>query len=134
MIEFMNQKKIKNYRWIILSLLVSATIINYLDRQIIGLLKPMLEVEFNWTETDYGYIIMAFTGAYAIGLVSWGWLTDRIGTKLSYILSVSSWSIMGILHSIARSALGFGLARVGLGLTEGGNNSCWNEDYSRVVS
>ena len=113
--------KIKNYRWIILTLLVTATTINYLDRQIIGLLKPILEVEFNWTETDYGYIIMAFTGAYAIGLVSWGWLTDRIGTKLSYNISVPLWSIMGILHSFARSAWGFGLARVGLGFTEGGN-------------
>jgi len=117
----MDQVKMKNYRWLILSLLVSATIINYLDRQIIGLLKPILEVEFEWTETDYGYIIMAFTGAYAIGLVSWGWLTDRIGTKLSYIISVSSWSIVGILHALARSAAGFGLARIGLGITEGGN-------------
>lgn len=117
----MKDKKIKNYRWLILVLLVSATTINYLDRQIIGLLKPILEVEFNWSETDYGYIIMLFTGAYAIGLVSWGWLTDRIGTKLSYIFSVTSWSIMGILHSLARSVAGFGLARIGLGLTEGGN-------------
>ena len=117
----MTGRKIKNYRWLILILLVSATTINYLDRQVIGLLKPILEVEFNWTETDYGYIIMVFTGAYAIGLVSWGWLTDRIGTKLSYILSVTSWSTMGILHSLARSVLGFGLARTGLGLTEGGN-------------
>lgn len=117
----MLSRKIKNYRWLILVLLVSATTINYLDRQVIGLLKPILEVEFNWTETDYAYIIMAFTGAYAIGLVSWGWLTDRIGTKLSYIISVTSWSTIGILHSLARSVLGFGLARIGLGLTEGGN-------------
>ncbi|MBU2904088.1 MFS transporter [Arenibacter algicola] len=117
----MNQRKIKNYRWVILTLLVTATIINYLDRQLIGLLKPILEVEFDWSETDYGYIIMAFTGAYAIGLVSWGWLTDRIGAKLGYTLSVASWSIMGILHSLARSTVGFGLARIGLGITEGGN-------------
>ncbi len=114
-------RKIKNYRWLILILLVSATTINYLDRQVIGLLKPTLQIEFHWTEIDYGYIIMVFTGAYAIGLVSWGGLTDRIGTKLSYIISVTAWSIMGILHSIARSVFGFGLARIGLGLTEGGN-------------
>lgn len=117
----MNSRKVKNYRWLILVLLVSATTINYLDRQIIGLLKPILEVEFNWTESDFAYIIMGFTGAYAIGLVSWGWGTDKIGTKLSYILSVTTWSIMGMLHAIARSALGFGLARIGLGLTESGN-------------
>ena len=117
----MISRKIKNYRWFVLILLVSATTINYLDRQIIGLLKPILEVEFNWTEMNYAYIITGFTGAYAAGLVSWGWLTDRIGTKLSYIISVSAWSIMGILHSVARSVLGFGLARIGLGLTEAGN-------------
>lgn len=117
----MAQRKIKNYRWIILTLLVTATTINYLDRQILGLLKPTLEVEFNWTETDFAYMVMAFTGAYAAGLVSWGWLIDRIGTKTGYILSVSAWSIMGMLHATARSAFGFGMARVGLGLTEAGN-------------
>lgn len=113
--------KIKNYRWIILTLLVSATTINYLDRQIIGLLKPILELEFQWTETDFAFIVMAFTGAYAVGLISWGWFIDRIGTKKGYIISVSSWSIIGILHSVARSAFGFGIARIGLGLTEAGN-------------
>lgn len=117
----MNNKKIKNYRWLILTLLVTATTINYLDRQIIGLLKPILEVEFDWTEIEYGYIIMVFTGAYAIGLISWGGLTDRIGTKLSYKISVIAWSTMGILHALARSVMGFALARIGLGLTEGGN-------------
>lgn len=113
--------KIRNYRWLILTLLVVATTINYLDRQILGLLKPILEVEFNWTETDFAYIVMAFTGAYAVGLVSWGWFVDRIGTKLGYIISVTTWSIMGMIHAIAKSAFGFGLARVGLGLTEAGN-------------
>ncbi len=117
----MAQRIIKNYRWIILTLLVTATTINYLDRQILGLLKPTLEVEFNWSETDFAYMVMAFTGAYAVGLVSWGWLVDRIGTRTGYILSVSAWSIMGMLHATARSALGFGMARIGLGLTEAGN-------------
>lgn len=117
----MIRRKVKNYRWLILVLLVSATTINYLDRQIIGLLKPILEVEFNWTETDFAYIVIAFTGAYAFGLVSWGWFIDKIGTKAGYIISVTAWSIMGMLHAIARSAVGFGLARIGLGLTEAGN-------------
>lgn len=113
--------KLKNYRWLILTLLVSATTINYLDRQIIGLLKPILEIEFSWTETDFAFLVMAFTGAYAVGLVSWGWLIDRIGTKRGYIISVTAWSIMGMLHAVARSVTGFGLARIGLGLTESGN-------------
>jgi len=117
----MLSRKIKNYRWIILALLVSATTINYLDRQILGLLKPTLEVEFTWSETDFAFLVMAFTGAYAIGLISWGWFIDRIGTKPGYIISVAAWSIMGMLHAVARSVTGFGLARIGLGLTESGN-------------
>jgi len=117
----MSGRKIKNYRWIILALLVSATTINYLDRQILGLLKPTLEVEFTWSETDFAFLVMAFTGAYAVGLISWGWFIDRIGTKPGYIISVAAWSIMGMLHAAARSVTGFGLARIGLGLTEAGN-------------
>lgn len=117
----MSGRKIKNYRWLILTLLVSATTINYLDRQILGLLKPTLEVEFTWSETDFAFLVMAFTGAYAVGLISWGWLIDRIGTKPGYVISVAAWSIMGMLHAAARSVTGFGLARIGLGLTESGN-------------
>ncbi len=117
----MSGRKIKKYRWIILALLVSATTINYLDRQILGLLKPTLEIEFSWSETDFAFLVMAFTGAYAVGLISWGWFIDRIGTKPGYIISVAAWSIMGMLHATARSVTGFGLARIGLGLTEAGN-------------
>ena len=76
--------KIRNYRWIIVVLLFLATTINYLDRQIIGLLKPILEKEFVWTETDFARIVMAFTAAYAVGLLVFGWLIDRIGTKSGY--------------------------------------------------
>lgn len=111
----------KNYRWIIVALLFAATTINYLDRQIIGLLKPILEKEFNWTETDFARIVMAFTAAYAIGLLFFGWLIDKIGTKVGYSLTVVFWSIAGMLHALARSAFGFGIARVGLGLGEAGN-------------
>jgi ACS family hexuronate transporter-like MFS transporter len=114
-------RKIKNYRWFIVVLLFFATTINYLDRQIIGLLKPILEKEFNWTETDFAHIVMAFTAAYAIGLVSFGWLIDKIGTKIGYTITIVVWSIAGMLHALARSAFGFGLARVGLGLGEAGN-------------
>ncbi len=117
----MFNRKIKNYRWLILALLVSATTINYLDRQVLGLLKPILEVEFNWSETDFAYMVTAFTGAYALGLISWGWLIDRIGSKLGYTIAVATWSLMGMAHAAARTAFGFGLARVGLGITEAGN-------------
>ena len=112
---------IKNYRWIIVALLFFATTINYIDRQIIGLLKPILEVEFSWTETDFAHIVMAFTTAYAIGLLLIGRLIDKIGTRSGYVFIICLWSVAGMLHAIARSALQFGLARVGLGFGEAGN-------------
>jgi ACS family hexuronate transporter-like MFS transporter len=112
---------IRNYRWIIVTLLFFATTINYIDRQIIGLLKPILEIEFNWTETDFAHIVMAFTAAYAIGLLLVGRIIDKIGTRKGYIFIISLWSVAGMLHAVARSALHFGLARVGLGLGEAGN-------------
>lgn len=117
----MPSSTIKNYRWIIVALLFFATTINYIDRQIIGLLKPILEIEFNWTETDFAHIVMAFTTAYAIGLLVIGRFIDKIGTRLGYIFIITIWSVAGMMHAIARSALHFGLARVGLGLGEAGN-------------
>ncbi|SDF18011.1 MFS transporter, ACS family, hexuronate transporter, partial [Pricia antarctica] len=83
--------------------------------------KPVLEKEFNWTETDYAYIIMAFTAAYAIGLISFGWLIDKWGTKLGYSISITVWSVAGMLHAVVRSVFGFSMARVGLALGEAGN-------------
>ena len=114
-------KKIKYYRWLIVVLLFFATTINYIDRQIIGLLKPILEKEFNWTETDFAHIVMAFTAAYAAGLLFFGWLIDKIGTRLGYAITIVVWSIAGMLHALARSVTGFVIARIGLGLGEAGN-------------
>ncbi len=105
----------------IVTLLFFATTINYLDRQIIGLLKPVLEVEFGWTETDFAHIVMAFTAAYAIGLLFFGWLIDKLGSKLGYSITVMLWSLAGMLHALARTVFGFCAARVGLGLGEAGN-------------
>ncbi|MEK6781213.1 MAG: MFS transporter [Bacteroidota bacterium] len=117
----MSDSTLKNYRWLVVSLLFFATTINYLDRQLIGLLKPTLEKEFQWTETDFAHIIMAFTAAYAIGLLLFGRLIDKVGTKAGYSLSIIIWSIAGMLHAVAKSVTGFSLARVGLGLGEAGN-------------
>jgi len=117
----MKNSTIKNYRWIIVALLFFATTINYIDRQIIGYLKPVLEKEFSWTETDFAHIVMAFTAAYAIGLLVFGRLIDKMGTKLGYTVIIIIWSVAGMLHAIARNALHFGIARVGLGLGEAGN-------------
>jgi ACS family hexuronate transporter-like MFS transporter len=117
----MRETKVGNYRWVVVSLLFFATTINYLDRQVIGLLKPVLEIQFKWTETDYGYIVMAFSTAYALGLLLFGGFIDKIGTKLGYTISLIVWSISAMLHAIVTSTLGFGVVRAALGLGESGN-------------
>ncbi len=115
------QQTIGKYRWTVVALLFFATTINYLDRQVIGLLKPTLAEAFTWTETDYGHVVMAFSAAYAIGLLFFGRIIDRIGTKLGYIISIIAWSIAAIGHAFASSTFGFGVARAALGLGEAGN-------------
>jgi MFS transporter, ACS family, hexuronate transporter len=117
----MHNLKIKNYRWIIVTLIFLATTINYIDRQIIGLLKPLLEVEFNWSETDFAHTVMAFTAAYAIGLLVIGRLIDKIGTRIGYAFIICLWSVAGMFHALARSATHFMIARFGLGIGEAGN-------------
>ena len=115
------QTKIGNYRWTICSLLFFATTINYLDRQVISLLKPALEKEFDWSESDYSNIVVAFQFTYAIGMVGAGWFIDKIGTKLGYAITLILWSIASILHAFATRTFGFVLARGFLGVTEAGN-------------
>ncbi|RWY50842.1 MFS transporter [Mucilaginibacter gilvus] len=117
----MSDTKKTNYRWVVVSLLFFATTINYLDRQVIGFLKPTLEKEFNWTEEDYGHIVMAFQAAYAIGLLGFGGVIDKLGTKLGYTISLIVWSLAAMLHALVKSTLGFGAARAALGIGESGN-------------
>lgn len=109
------------YRWRICALLFFATTINYIDRQVIGLLKPILEQDFKWTETDYSHIVTAFSASYALGLLLFGRLVDKIGTKMGYILSIIVWSVAAMAHALAKTTFGFGAARVLLGLGESGN-------------
>ncbi|WPV65197.1 MFS transporter [Chitinophaga sp. LS1] len=111
----------RNYRWVICSMLFFATTINYLDRQVVGYLKPILEKQFNWTETDYSHIVMAFTASYAIGLLVFGRIIDKIGSKMGYTISIAVWSLAAILHAVVKSTLGFGIIRAFLGLGESGN-------------
>ncbi len=117
----MSDTKRTNYRWVVVALLFFATTINYLDRQVIGFLKPTLEKEFSWTETDYSHIVMAFSAAYALGLLAFGGIIDKIGTKLGYTISLVVWSLAAMLHAIVKSTLGFGAVRAALGLGEAGN-------------
>ena len=117
----MSKSPIGNQRWIVVALLFFATTINYIDRQVIGLLKPTLEVEFGWSEKDYANIVMAFTAAYALGLLVFGRIIDRIGTKMGFSISIVFWSIAACLHGVVKTTFGFGVARAALGLGESGN-------------
>jgi len=114
-------KSKETYRWRILSLLFFATTINYIDRQVIGILAPYISEELGWSEVDYGYIVTAFQVAYGIGLVTMGRLLDKIGTRIGYSLSITIWSIAAMAHALARSVFGFGLARFTLGIGEAAN-------------
>lgn len=116
------QSSKKKYRWIILGLVFFATTINYLDRQVISLLKDdYLEPIFGWSEIDYANIVIAFQIAYAIGMVGVGFIIDKIGTKIGYALSLTVWSFATIGHAFARTVFGFGVARSVLGVSEAGN-------------
>ena len=115
------QSKIGKYRWTICSLVFYATTINYLDRQVISLLKTTLEKEFSWTESDYSNIVIAFQFAYAIGMVGAGRIIDKIGTKLGYAITLALWSVASILHAFATGTLSFAVFRAFLGFTEAGN-------------
>jgi ACS family hexuronate transporter-like MFS transporter len=117
----MTDTKRTNYRWVVVALLFFATTINYLDRQVIGLLKPTLEKQFAWTEEDYSHIVMAFQTAYALGLLAFGGFIDRLGTKLGYTISLIVWSLAAMLHAVVKTTLGFGAVRAALGLGESGN-------------
>jgi ACS family hexuronate transporter-like MFS transporter len=113
--------KIGNYRWRIVVLLFFATTINYVDRQVLGILAPQLQLQFGWSESDYGFIIMAFQAAYAIGLISMGTLLDKIGTRLGFIVSVVLLSVAGIFHAAFSSVAAFAVARFGLGIGASAN-------------
>jgi len=109
------------HRWVILALLFFATTINYIDRQILALLKPMLDSELKWSNEAYGYINSAFQGAYALGLLGFGWFIDRFGVKIGYAVSILAWSAAAAAHALVGSVPGFRWARMALGLGEGGN-------------
>jgi len=109
------------YRWAICALLFFATTINYMDRQVLGLLAPVLQHDIGWNEIQYGNIVFAFSAAYAIGLLVVGGLIDRLGTRIGYALAITVWSLASMGHALARTAFGFGVARAALGLGESGN-------------
>ena len=95
------------YRWRICALLFAATTLNYIDRQVLGVLAPELTRIFGWSEIDYSRIVTSFQAAYAIGLLGAGAVVDRLGTRIGYGLAICLWSLAAMSHALARSALGF---------------------------
>jgi ACS family hexuronate transporter-like MFS transporter len=113
--------KVGRVRWIIVALLFAATAINYVDRQMIGLLKPTLEKEFGWHETTYADIVFYFQLAYAIGYIVFGNIVDRVGARFGYAAAFLIWTAAHMLHGAVRSVLGFAMVRFMLGIGESGN-------------
>lgn len=108
-------------RWTICALLFAATTLNYMDRMVLGLLKPTIQHSIGMSEVGYGYVVVAFQVAYAVGMLAMGRIIDRVGTRIGYILVMGIWSLSAMGHALANTVLEFGIARFGLGIGESGN-------------
>lgn len=109
------------YRWTICAMLFFATTINYIDRQVLGLLAPSLQKEIGWNEVQYANIVSWFTLAYAIGFIGVGRMMDRIGVRLGFSVAIITWSLAAMSTALAHTVNGFNFARFALGLGESGN-------------
>ncbi|MEI8293437.1 MAG: MFS transporter [bacterium] len=116
-----SHSSLSRWRWIICFLLFAATTINYIDRQILSLLKPLLDAQLGWTNEQFGWVNSLFQGAYAISYLGFGLFIDRFGTKIGYAVSIVAWSLAAAIHAVVNSIPGFALARIALGAGEGGN-------------
>ena len=108
------------FRWIICAVLFFGITKNYMDRQVLGVLKTTLQHDFAWNEIDYSNLVFAFQAAYAFGMLAMGKLIDRAGTRLGYGLAMVFWSLASMAHAFCGSLLSFGFARAALGLGESG--------------
>jgi len=114
-------EKAGSYRWVIVGLLFAATAINYVDRQMIGVLKPTLQTELGWTETDYAGIVFWFQAAYAVGYMGFGQIVDRVGARWGYAIAFVIWTGAHMMHGAVHTVTQFALVRAGLGVGESGN-------------
>ena len=105
-------RAIPNFRWYICALLFFATTVNYMDRMVLGILKPVIAHDLHWTEDQYGTIIVCFQTGYAVMMLLAGWLMDKFGTRLGYMISATLWSLSSMAHAFAENAFQFGLARL----------------------
>ena len=103
--------KRSNVRWTVVALIFFATTINYIDRQVIGLLKPYIQDDLGWSEAEYGYIVTAFQVAYGIGMLVCGRMLDKFGSKIGYSIAIVVLSLGALMHAAVRSVTGFGAAR-----------------------
>lgn len=113
--------KIRHLRWWICGLLFFATVVNYIDRQVLGTLAPELQTKIGWTESEYSNIVISFQIAYAVMFLVWGGVIDKIGVKIGFAIALVMWSIAGMGHALAASAMGFSIARFFLGIGEAAN-------------
>jgi MFS transporter, ACS family, hexuronate transporter len=115
------QKTMGKYRWTICALIFFATTINYLDRQVISLLKSVLSDELHWNDADYANIEIAFKFFYAFGMLGAGRIIDKLGSKIGYAITTGLWSVAAVCHAFASGVVSFAVVRSFLGLTEAGN-------------
>jgi len=109
------------FRWVICGLLFAATVCNYIDRQMIGVLKPTLQHDLGWTEVAYADIVFWFQAAYAVSYLAFGRFVDKVGAKIGYAVAFGVWTLGHMGHALARTALQFTVARMVLGVGEGGS-------------
>src|ERR1700757_624639 len=108
------------FRWVICALLLFGVTKNYIDRQVLGVLKGTLQHDFGWSEIQYGHLVSYFQIAYAAGMLLMGRLIDRLGTRAGYALAMTFWSIASMAHAAAGSFASFAAARFALGFGEAG--------------
>jgi len=109
-----------NFRWVICGVLLLGTTKNYMDRQVIGVLKTTLQQQFHWSEIDYSNLVFAFQTAYALGMLAMGRLIDWLGTRIGYAIAMAFWSLASMAHGMVNSFAGFVGARAALGFGEAG--------------
>jgi len=124
--ESASAARLGKVRWTICAMLFAATTINYMDRQVLALLKPTLMLSvanhgIGLTEETYGTVVAFFTLFYAVGQLGAGYFIDRIGTRIGYMVIMALWSISAMGHSLVNSVLQLGIARSCLGIGESGN-------------
>src|ERR1700730_3079754 len=112
------------FRWVICTLLLLGVTKNYMDRQVIGVLKTTLQHNFGWNEIDYGNLVFAFQAAYAAGMLLVGRLVDRLGVRVGYAVTMIFWSLASMAHGLGRSLTSFMVARASLGFAESGVFPC----------